>query len=636
MGEGIEHGIRDEGAARQFTRRLLDDLRALEIMLERGMVEGDRLRIGAEQEMVLVDKAWRPASRAPELLEKLDSGRFTPELARFNLEFNLDTMLLQGDSLARLENALNTHLDTVRRTAFDMGLEVLLVGILPTIRKGDLTLENMTPLPRYKLINDVLTAMRGREYLLSIRGVDELELTHDNIMLEAVNTSFQVHFQVPPDEFARRYNLAQAVAGPVLAAAVNSPLLGRYRLWQETRVAVFQQSLDTRSAPFERTMVPRVSFGSDWVRESILEIYREDVSRFKSLFTEVDGEAPLEALEDDRIPRLRALRLHMGTVYRWNRPVYGLVNGRPTLRIENRYLPAGPSVIDEVANAAFWFGLMGGLGQDVDDITSALNFEDVRANFASAAMNGLDAQFGWINGSKANARELILEELLPLARSGLIRAALDPRDIDRYLGVIEERVRRGMTGAAWAMQSLASFRSGGTTWEQVTALVSATYERQRTGKPVHEWPLARIEDAGGWEKNYTQVDQVMRTDIRTVSPEDPVDLVANLMEWHRVRHVPVEDEEHKLVGLVTQRQLLPLVGRDLPTRDGKPAPVSDIMVHDPLTVAPGTASVEAITLMRERRISCLPVVREGRLVGMVTEDDFMAVAGTLLAEKLRG
>ncbi|MBS1261770.1 MAG: Glutamate--cysteine ligase [Calditrichaeota bacterium] len=634
MGKMFERSSGEVEKLREFTSALLRDVHALEQMLDRGMIESQVRRIGAEQEMALVDDSWRPSPVADSVLAELDDPHFTTEIARFNLECNLEPMTFAGDALRRMERELDRYLEAARAAAAKHGSGIVLAGILPSIRKTDLTLENMTPRERYHRLNDALTRLRGSHYQLDIVGSDELNVTHDNVMLEACNTSFQLHFQVDADEFATMYNIAQAVTGPVLAAAVNSPLLGRYRLWHETRIALFQQSLDTRTGPHERDLQPRVSFGTRWLDSSVLEIYQEDIARFKVLMSVDSVTDPFELLADGRTPGLEALCLHNGTVYRWNRACYGVGGGKPHLRIENRVLPAGPSVLDEVGNAAFWFGLMAGLKDRYRDITEVMEFDDARDNFAAAARHGLNARFTWVEGRKVDAKTLILDVLLPSARDGMIERGIDRADVDRYLRVVRERVEREMTGSQWMLKSLASMRGKGTRWEQVHALVASAASRQLTGKPVHEWPLARLEEAGGWKKNYLKIGQLMKTDLFTVSPDEPIDLVANLMVWHRVRHIMVEDGEHNLHGVVSHRKLLRLVGRSIPQSEGKSEPVSEIMIADPVTVTPETLTVDAIRIMREKRISCLPVVDEGKLVGAITEDDFMDLAGTLLEEKL--
>jgi len=634
-----EQNVRQSSAAdemRVFLKHLLRDVSAMERMLDEGLIESDVRRIGAEQELFLVDETWRPARLALHVLEEVDDPHFTPELAQFNLEFNLDPLVFGGDCLRRMEKQLNELLDRAVEAARRCGGEVVLAGILPTLNKRDLGLDSMTPNPRYRALNDALTRQRGGDYEFHIKGVDELHLHHDSIMVEACNTSFQVHFQVGAEEFPRTYNAAQAVAAPMVAAAGNSPLLFGKRLWWETRVALFEQSLDTRrSTPHVREQVSRVSFGRQWVKSSALEIFREDIGRFRSLLSTEMEEDPFEALDEGRAPQLTALRLHNSTVYRWNRVCYGISDGRPHLRIENRLLPSGPTPRDEVANAAFWFGLISGILSEHGDISESMSFEDAHTNFFAAARSGLSAQLAWVDGDRQPAGELICERLLPLARDGLLSSGVDGGDADEYLGVIEKRVRSGRTGSQWMLSSLQEMGDRGTPAERMCALTAALATRQLNGRPVHEWDAARLEEAGGWQHNYLHVEQYMDTDPVTVDEDEPVDLVARLMDWNRVRHILVEDSDNRLIGIISRRAMLALVGTYNPEQLDGPMPVSKVMTRDPVTVTPETSTLDAIGLMRRHKISCLPVVKDGRLVGLITEPQFMEIAGQLLEEKLR-
>lgn len=621
---------------RAFMRALLNDLRALEVMIREDMFESGVRRIGAEQELFLVDKAWRPALACKEILEELNDPHFTTELAQFNLEFNCDPLVFSDDCLSQLEAQLQTHYDHVDQVAHNQERHALMTGILPTLQKSNLGLDSMTPVPRYYALNEAMNRLRGGSYIFRIKGADEFIIQHDSVMLESCNTSFQIHFQVSTDEFARFYNIAQAVLGPVLAAATNSPLLFGKRLWHETRIALFQQSVDTRGAmSYQRELNPRVSFGTSWVRESVLEIFREDIARFRVLMgTELDGD-PFDAISQGTPPSLKALRLHNGTIYRWNRPCYGILDGKPHLRIENRVLPAGPTVIDAVANAAFYFGLMSSFLETYGDITEHMEFDDAKTNFMAAARHGLGAQFTWIGGRDVSARELIINELVPMARQGLKTAGVRQEDIDRYLGVLEARVRKNQTGSQWMLRSLASFKDKGTRSERMAAIVAAAHERQKENRPVHEWPLASLEEAGGWQRTFLRVEQYMNSDVITVNEHELVDLVANMMSWNNIRHVPVEDNDHHLVGMVNYTSLLALMADGFLKLHERLIPVRDIMLKDPVTISPHTPTVEAIELMREHDVDCLPVCQDGRLVGMVTERDFMKLAGQLLQQTLR-
>ncbi len=621
---------------RMFMKALLNDLRALEHLVANDMIEKGVRRIGAEQELFLVDQAWRPAAASPRVLERLDPERFKTELAQFNLEFNLQPIPFGGDCLRVLEKDFDEHLQEVRTAAQSCDVRALLVGILPTLRMSDLDLANMTPVPRYHALNEALKALRGEDFVFRINGVDELISKHDSVMVEACNTSTQFHFQTGTDEFANLYNIAQVVAGPVLAAAVNSPLLFGRRLWAETRIAVFQQAVDTRK-PGDNPLAQasRVSFGTQWVEQSAVEIFREDIARFRVVMGMDVDEDPFEVIEAGGVPKLKALQLHNSTVYRWNRPCYGISEGKPHLRIENRAIPTGPTVLDEVANAAFWFGLMSALTANHPDIRDVTEFDDAKRNFFAAARLGLEAPLIWLHGEKMPAPVLILRELLPMASEGLLRAGVDHDDVERYLGVIRGRVGSGQTGTQWLVDSLGEMKDEGSENERLCALTAGIHKRQLEGKPVHEWTLAKLDEAGGWKNSYQRVEQYMATDLFTVHADEVIDLAANLMDWRRVRHIPVEDDQHHLVGLISYRSLLRFLAHDLPHGKDAPVPVSEVMQKNPIFISPETPTLEAIRIMRRDRVSCLPVVKNGTLVGMVTDRDFMEIAAELLESHLR-
>lgn len=634
MGEQDVDSLSDEGRHRSFTKAVLADVRALERMLDSDVFETGIRRIGAEQEMFLVDSAGRPTDLAVEMMARLDHPSFTHELALFNLEANLRPQKYGGSCLRRLEQELLELLGLARTAATEEGCDIVLTGILPTLRQSDLSLDSMTPLPRYRALNNGMTRLCGGQFRFRMKGIDEFDMTHDNVMLEACNASFQVHFQVEPEEFAHLYNIAQAITGPVLAVAVNSPMILGQRLWAESRVALFQQSVDSRSEAHQaRGLRPRVSFGDAWIENSVVEIFKEDIARFRSVVTCDAEDDPLEVLDRGGIPELLALRLHNGTVYRWNRPCYGIHQGVPHLRIENRVLPAGPTVLDEIGNAAFYFGLMSAFAEEIEDVSSVMEFEHAKENFDSAARNGLKAQFTWFGGEAVNAPDLILERLLPTARDGLKLAGIDSADIERYLGCVQARVEKGITGAKWALDSFANLGDANKD-QKARTLTLRTIRNQRQEDPIHTWELAEGGDAGDWRQGYLKVGQFMTTDLFTVHPEDVVDLAASLMDWRHIRHVPVEDSEGILVGLVSHRSLLRLVGQGVGHKPSEIA-VKDIMKRDPVYISTDTSTLTAIETMRNNRVGCLPVVEKGRLVGLITERDLITVASVLFERHLR-
>lgn len=623
----------DESEMRTFTRSVLDDLYALEFLLENDLIEEDVQRIGAEQEMFLVDHSMHPAPIVTELMQKAADGRLTTEIGRFNLEANLTPRLFAGKCLSEMESELDEILSKVRNAAAELGSGVVLAGILPTIQQSDLTVKNLTPNPRYHEINRVVTELHGNDRHIQIKGIDELQLTLQDTFIEFCNTSFQVHFQVGAKEFARHYNWAQAIAAPVLAASVNSPVLLNHRLWHETRLALFQHAIDTRSPVHrERNQPPRVSFGDRWVDRDILEVLREDAIRFRILLTQTCKEHSLEMVKKGGIPRLKAWQLHNGTIWRWNRACYGIIDGRPGLRIEARFLPAGPSVPDEIGNAAFFLGLMNSLPDEMGDVKDLMPFDLAQTNFFNAARYGLSSQMTWTDGQSRRTSKLILEDLLPAARRGLEKANVCEADIDRYLGIIERRVSLGRTGSQWMLDSLASMDKRAKQNVRMRSLTAAIKANQESSAPLHEWKLADIPRQPEWIDNYITVEQFMSTDLFTVRPEDAVDLAASLMRWKHVRHVPVEDDSGRLIGIVSHRDLLELIA--IGTENCKKMPIRQIMQTELITIEPGTSALEALNILRERNIGCLPVVRRDKLVGLVTTHDYLTVSAKLFEERL--
>jgi len=634
MGQSVILEGQDEVRSRAFQQALLKDLAALESLCDTGMLEEGVSRVGAEQEMFLVDRSLCPAPIGPELLAGIKDPRLTTEIGRFNLEANLSPRLFMGRCLQEMEDEAHELIGLVRQAADSFDADVLLAGILPTARQSDLTSNNLTPKPRYYELERMMRRMRGDNYHLLIRGLDELQFTHDSVMLEACCTSFQVHFQAPASRFVKLYNAAQLVAAPVLAAAANSPVLMHHRLWHETRIAVFQHSVDERSSSrVARSHPQRVGFGERWVEQSAIEIFREDIARFRVIMTNEVEEDSLQALEHGAIPQLAALRLHNSTVWRWNRVCYGILDGRPHLRIEIRFLPAGPTVLDEVANAAFQFGLLASVDQEYGPVDKKFRFEDVKYNFLAAARHGLGAQFIWSGEARLPAGTLILEHLLPLARAGLQSAEIAVEDIDRYLGTIEERVRRDQTGSQWAFRSLAALDREGTRDTQHRRLTEAMLANQKTEQPVHTWELPQ---AGTGTKAEQTVQDIMSTDLYTVLPNTTLQMVASVMDWRYVRHVPVEDEEGRFCGLVSHRDLLHVLAGCRSGQCSMAAPVREIMNASPATASPDTPLAEAIERMRDSQSDSLSVVSGGRLVGIVTSQDVLAVLARMLHRGVLG
>lgn len=638
MGEQRVSIVTSKDEMQQFVKSLLDDVKALEYMIENDWFESDITRIGAEQEMVLVDqKTFKPACINIEALKHMPEWPWVEtELAKFNLEINLDPREFKGNALRQMEEEASEKLKKIEGVVNKLGATIVLTGILPTLRKYDMEMSNLTPNQRYYALMEAINQqLEGNTYELNLVGIDELLLTHDSPLLEAVNTSFQVHLQVAPSEFVNMYNLSQALAAPVMALAANSPIVFGRRLWHESRIAMFQQALDTRTSHSHmRERSPRVNFGRQWLDKSILEIYREDIVRFRVLLSSDIHEDALALINDGKVPKLRSLQVHNSTVYRWNRPCYGVSeNGKPHLRIENRILPSGPTVLDEVANAAFWLGCMVQMHSEEGDIRDKIGFEDVSDNFSKAAKFGVDTKFTWMRDKKVSAVDLAIEELIPRARKGLEMQGIPADDISRYMDVIEERAKDHMNGARWALRSYTKLKKETTEDEALTVLTHAMCVNEKSGLPGHKWKTPELSDLKEYRPSNLKVSEFMTTDLFTVQKDDIIDLVVDMMDWRKIRYTPVEDKAGKLVGLITLRIVLRhmLKKRNhVKGDDGTVITVKDIMNSNPLTIGPNATIHEAMSIMRKNMIGCLPVIQNGELIGIITEMDFLKISGRLI------
>jgi CBS domain-containing protein/gamma-glutamylcysteine synthetase len=621
-----------------FMRAVLCDMQALEYMIDHNWIESGVRRIGAEQEMCLIDKFGRPASINMEILKDWNPEWLTTELARFNLECNLNPQAFEGDCFAKVEAEIMGYLKEITKKIGKRDAQILLTGILPTIRKTDMQRDNITPVPRYYALLDSLRAMRGDDHEVFLSGIDELRLKHDSPFLEACNTSFQVLLQVSAEEFVKMYNISLAIAAPVMAVAANSPLLFGKRLWHETRIALFEQSIDTRvSHDHLRERSPRVTFGNDWLHHSILDIYREDISRYRPVLSTDIEENSLEMVHNGQVPKLRALQVSNSTVYRWNRPCYGITNGVPHLRIENRILPAGPTVLDEVANAAFWLGLMQGMSLRYDDLRTLTDFSDVSDNFTKSTRYGMDSKFTWFHNEKIGVVDLVKNQLIDIAKEGLRHQKVDEADITKYMDVIEGRCDAHCNGARWQLLGFNHLRKQTNKDETLTTLTAAMLKNQNTNQPVHTWKMPELTDLIHYEPTQLRVEDFMTTDLMTVQKDDIPELVANIMNWQQTRYIPVEDSSGKLVGFITARMLLKhfVEQANHKTNDNNTLLVKDIMFENPITVTPDTLLGEALDIMELNTLDCIPVVKAGELVGILSEMNVIEISRRLLRRAKR-
>jgi CBS domain-containing protein len=436
-------------------------------------------------------------------------------------------------------------------------------------------------------------------------------------VFEACNTSFQAHLQVEQDEAVAQYNWAQAISAPVLAVSTNSPLLLGKELWAETRIALFQQSIDIRSgSTLIREQQPRVTFGTRWVKESISEIFKEDIARFTFLVAAEVEDDSLELLEKGEIPELAALRMHNGTVYRWNRPCYGVAKGVAHLRIENRYIPSGPTILDEMANFAFWVGLMKGMPEEHEYIWEKMDFKRVKANFYRSAISGMETKLQWM-GKVVDTKELIHDELLPIAENGLRKAGIDDASIRKYLGVIRQRLS-SKNGSQWMKDAYRALKEGHLRDVALRRMTALMHRNQCSGKPVGEWEPASKGQLTGDELKLEYVYQIMSTDPQTVHEHDLVELVEKIMTWRQFHHVPVENESGECIGVITRTNL-----KNALEQHGEFGNMfaSEIMERNVITTEPNESISNAKAIMTENGIGSLPVVYDGKLVGVITKFD---------------
>jgi hypothetical protein len=475
----------DRRAYREKVRQCLD---VFARMLRESRFENEAPQLGLEIELDLVDDDARPSMRNTEVLDAIADPRWATELGQFNLEINVPPRKLTGDAFSRLEDSVRSSLSHADKRALDTGARLVMVGILPTLRPSDVTASAMSENPRYRLLDQQMFAARGEEMQIAIEGPERLLAHVDTIMPEAACTSVQFHLQVSPEAFGSYWNAAQAVAGVQVALGANSPFLFGRELWRETRIPLFEQVTDTRPEELkEQGVRPRVWFGERWIT-SVFDLFEENLRYFPALLPLREDEDPVAALDRGDAPRLAELTLHNGTVYRWNRPVYAVTDGRPHLRVENRVLPSGPTVVDVVANAAFYYGVVRALAEAERPIWTRMSFSAAAENLVSGARNGIDARVYWPGMGQLPVTELVLRRLLPLAWEGLSQWGVDLSDAERLLGIIEQRCLTGRTGATWQSQTVHDL-SGPTDRRGALQRMTQGYiDRMTTNEPVHCWP----------------------------------------------------------------------------------------------------------------------------------------------------
>lgn len=488
----------DEVARTQFTgehrrayrTKVQNCLDVFETMLSESRFDFERPLTGMEIEFNLVDGNYQPAMTNTEVLASIADPAFQTELGAYNIELNVPPRTLSGSAALELEGDVRASLNAAEQRAGERGAHIVMIGILPTVTPEHLDGAWMSPSSRYRALNDAVFTARGEDMQIDIAGAERLSVRSPSIAPESACTSMQLHLQVAPDDFAANWNAAQLLAGPQVALAANSPFFFGKSLWAETRIELFTQSTDTRPQELKVQGVrPRVWFGERWIT-SIFDLFEENVLYFPSLLPEISDEDPVAELEAGRAPRLQELRLHNGTIYRWNRPIYDVVDGTPHLRVENRVLPAGPTVIDVMANAAFYYGALRALSEDDRPVWTKMTFAAAHDNFLEGARRGVEARMYWPGVGEITADELTLRHLLPMAHEGLQRWGVATEVRERYLGVIEARAKSGINGAAWQTHTVGALQERGSSRQAaLTEMLRMYCEHMHSNEPVHTWEM---------------------------------------------------------------------------------------------------------------------------------------------------
>jgi len=472
MGQEISSNHFHKRDFNHFEQALHTETALLESWFEQGRFSSTPPTVGLELEAWLLDEELTPAPCNSDFLNRLNHTLVVPELARFNVEFNSSPLPLQGSPFTQLADELTTTWEQSAKVASTLDQQLAMIGTLPTLRESDLCLNNMSNLQRYRALNEQVMRMRqGSPLHFEIEGRERLDLLHDDVMMEAATTSLQIHLQVPFRQSVEAFNCAIRLSAPMAALCANAPYLFAHDLWEESRIPLFEQAVNVD--PFNHRLGDgRVSFGSGYAHHTLLEFFQENRDHFPTILPTHQATPP---------EQLNHLMLHNGTIWRWNRPLVGIDhNGNPHLRIEHRVTSAGPTPEDVIANTVFFVGTVMGMLQHPDRSATALSFQQAKQNFYHAARYGLDCAVEW-SGGQVNLRELLQQELLPLAKVGLQQLDLSSQEVLPWLEIIEGRISSGQNGTRWQRNWVAQHG-----WEP-RGLMADYLQWQHSGNPVHQW-----------------------------------------------------------------------------------------------------------------------------------------------------
>jgi gamma-glutamyl:cysteine ligase YbdK (ATP-grasp superfamily) len=491
MGKDVAPTVFTREDRLRYRTKVRRDLDVLARMLSEARFDVAPSSMGLEIELNLTDGDGQPVMRNTEVLGALEDEAFQTEIGQWNIEINVAPRKMAGRGLADFEQDVRNSLNEASHKAQQVDTNIVMIGILPTLAEWHTTLETMSANPRYAILNEQIILARGENFQIDIRGRnEELSVYSDTVVPEGACTSVQIHLQVGPEEFAAYWNASQAIAGAQVALAANSPFLYARELWRETRIALFLQAIDTRPDELKAQGVrPRVWFGERWIT-SIFDLFEENVRYFPALLPLCDNEDPVMMLDSGETPGLGELRLHNGTIWRWNRPVYDVVGGVPHLRVENRTLPAGPTVADVMANAAFYAGLVRVLAEEDRPIWTRMSFSAAEDNLHEGSREGIEAKIFWPGAGETPVTELVLRRLLPMAHEGLERWGVDADIRDRLLGIIEQRCLTQRNGAEWQAEMFHALHDRRSDrYATLGGMLRRYIEHMHSNDPVHTWPI---------------------------------------------------------------------------------------------------------------------------------------------------
>lgn len=616
MGSFAIKEIENTDQRNQFYREIFDDIAVFDYMLSAGMFYHEEVNVGVEQELCLIDDMGMPKNAALGLLHKLPEPQFTNELALFNLEINLDPQPIREAGLFKVRDQLYHTVNKARKAGKSMKTDIFLTGILPTITLANLTFRSMTPIERYKVLSRELLKLRGEKFEIYLQGVDDLNLKLDSILFEACNTSMQLHFQVHPDNFVKYYNWAQLISGPMLAISTNSPLLFGKELWAENRIALFKQSLDTRiHYNHYREKIPRVYFGGDWLQKSPSELWKQAIARFPLIFRGEGFPNSKLQLANGQTPELRSAKLHNGSTYTWNRLCYGIQDEKPHLRIECRYLPAGPSLRDEMANLTLWYGLMLAVEDQENNFWNSMDFAAIKSNFYNAARYGILSEFELFQ-QKPTVQSVFEEYFLPMAVAGLRKAGVEETIIEEYIPVIEQRIQKKQTGSAWLVENyrrlVKKFKPS--LVSKILVKESLTYQLEDI--PVSSWEPVTSDSLQHFFyhgfKKLTAKD-VMSSRIQSIRENATVIFAQNIMTWQGINHLIVENEKDMFIGVLDWNDI-----KDLTDTDDN---VDRYISKEFRKVSPNTSLEKIQHMIENQGVNAVVVMVKNKTAGIITRCD---------------